>query len=88
MEQKAFLHNLQKIKLRLYNLEPSFDRKKGFVMFLKHLKSNNILPESTINNIYALWQLRNKIYNSPTNVEIMEDSTNRISEINTVLNRN
>ncbi len=66
MSPDEFLNQIEIIRKHLFSLASNFDKRQKFLNLLKHLKKNNIIDNKMAEDLYSLWQIRNKIASSPT----------------------
>lgn len=60
---------------------PAFDRKQGFFNLLKYLRSNEILSDDLIIQLRDIFQIRNEVVSSPSDVDLSSDVAEKIQQV-------
>jgi len=86
MNSSEFLKQFAEIENHLYSLDPAFEKKQGFSNLLKNLKANNLVSFDVLQNLSSLWQTRNKVVASASEISVDETATEKLRIVKENLN--
>ena len=86
MNSPEFLKQFAEIENHLYSLAPTFDKKHGFFNLLKNLKTNNLVSSDVLQNLSELWQTRNKVVASASEISVEETVAEKLQIVKQSLN--
>ena len=86
MDTTEFLKQFSLIEKYLLSITPTFDEKQGFFNLLKNLQSNKLISSDLIIILRDIFQVRNKIVSSPSDVILISDVVEKIHKVKQGLN--
>ena len=86
MNSIEFLKQFTPIEHHLYSIAPDFNKNLGFFGLLEHLKTNKLISEEMSQILSMIWQTRNKVASSPTEITLGLDVAENLKLIKRGLN--
>lgn len=86
MTSIEFLKQFAPIEHHLYSIAPDLNKHLGFFGLLEYLKTNQLISEEMSEDLKIIWQTRNKVASSATEITLESDITEKLHLIKQSLN--